>query len=71
VKDAEVRYILKSMQSQCVIKNLMIDPDVQGKGTFLFRDVPCRTAFDTVMRSLGLKSVTYPNSVVTIGSRVR
>ena len=44
---------------------------VQGKGTFLFRNLPCRTAFDTVMRSLGLRSVMYPNSVVTIGTGVR
>ena len=71
VKDAEVREILKSMQKQCGIRNLMIDPNVLGKGTFLFRDVPCRTAFDIVLRSLGLGSVTYPNSVVTVGSQVR
>jgi hypothetical protein len=71
VKDAEVREILKSMKTQCAIRNLLIDPEVQGKGTFLFRNLPCRTAFDTVMRSLGLRSVMYPNSVVTIGTGVR
>lgn len=69
VKDAEVRDILKSMQRQCGIRNLMIDPNVQGKGTFLFTNVPCRTAFDTVLRSLGLASATYPNSVVTVGGQ--
>ncbi|MGZ7032994.1 MAG: hypothetical protein ACXVIJ_13620 [Thermoanaerobaculia bacterium] len=70
VKDAEVRDILKIMQTQCGIRNLLIDPGVQGKGTFLFTNVPCRIAFDTVLRSLGLTSVTYPNSVVTVGSQV-
>jgi hypothetical protein len=69
VKDAEARDILKSMQKQCGIRNLKIDPHVQGKGTFLFLNVPCRTAFDNVLRSLGLSAVTYPNSVVTVGGR--
>jgi len=69
VKDAEVREILKSMQKQCGIRNLIIDPNVQGKGTFLFTNVPCGTAFDTVLRSLGLTSVRYPNSVVTVGGQ--
>jgi type II secretory pathway component GspD/PulD (secretin) len=68
VKDAEVRVILKSMQQQCGIKNLIVDPNVTGTGTFLFHDVPCRTAFDTVLRSLGLTSAEYSNSVVTVGS---
>ena len=69
VKDAEVRDILKSMQRQCGIKNLILDPDVQGKGTFLFRDLDCRTAFDVVFRTLGLKSLSYSSSVVTVSSR--
>jgi type II secretory pathway component GspD/PulD (secretin) len=54
VKDEDVRVILKSMQNQCAIKNLIIDPDVSGKGTFYFTDVPCRTAFDVVFRTMGL-----------------
>ena len=69
VKDEDVRPILKSMQKQCELKNLIIDPDVQGKGTFLFRDVPCGTAFDIVFRTFRLKSVTYSNSLVTVSSR--
>jgi hypothetical protein len=71
VKDADVHDILKSMQQQCGIKNLMIDPQVQGSGTFLFRDVPCRTAFDVVLRSLGLSSTVYDNSVVAVNGRSR
>ena len=69
VKDEDVRVILKSLQRQCALKNLIIDPDVQGKATFLFRDVPCQTAFDMVFRTFGLKSVTYSKSVVTVSSR--
>jgi hypothetical protein len=71
VKDADVRTILASMQKQCGIRNLMIDPQVQGNGTFLFHGVPCRKAFDVVLRSLGLSSTTYGNSVVAIDGRTR
>ena len=69
VKDAEVRVILKDMQKQCRIKNLVIDPQVQGSGTFLFDRVPCRTAFSVVFRTMGLASVDYGNSVLTVGVR--
>ena len=69
VKDAEVGEILKDLKKQCRIRNLMIDPNVTGKGTFYFRDVPCRQAFGVVFRSLGLDAVTYENSVVTVGLR--
>jgi hypothetical protein len=68
VKDAEVREILKTMKLQCGIKNLIIDPDVTGTGTFMFTDVPCKVAFNTVFRSLGLAAETYPNSVITVGA---
>lgn len=71
VKDEDIRVILKSMQKQCGIRNLVIDRDVQGKGTFLFDKVPCRTAFDVVFRTMGLASVDYGNSVVTVGIRHR
>jgi type II secretory pathway component HofQ len=68
VKDADIRVILKSMQKQCAIKNLLIDKDVQGTGTFLFRDVPCRTAFDVVFKSAGLAG-TQEGSVVSAAPR--
>jgi type II secretory pathway component HofQ len=64
VKDEDIRVILKSMQRQCAIKNLLLDKDVQGTGTFLFRDVPCRTAFDVVFRSAGLAG-TVDGTVVS------
>ncbi|HET7712878.1 MAG TPA: hypothetical protein VFL80_13180, partial [Thermoanaerobaculia bacterium] len=71
VKDAEARDILKSMQRQCGVKNLVIDPDVGGKGTFMFREVPCRSACRIVLRSLGLSSVEYSSSVTLIEGRTR
>jgi hypothetical protein len=71
VKDTDARSILTSMQRQCGIRNLMIDPDVQGTGTFLFRNVPCRLAFDVVLRSLGLMSTVYDNSVIAVSGRTR
>lgn len=70
VKDVEVREILKTLQTQCGIKNLVIDPNVKGKaGTFLFNDVPCHTAFSVVLRATGLHMVTYENNVVEVGSK--
>jgi type II secretory pathway component GspD/PulD (secretin) len=55
VKDADVRDVLKSMQKQCGIKNLVIDPDVSGKTTrLLFKEVPCETAFRVVFRQFSL-----------------
>jgi type II secretory pathway component HofQ len=69
VKDAEARAILKDLQKQCGVKNLMIDPDVQGKGTFYFERVPCPQAWSIVLRSLGLDSQIYTNSVITVGAK--
>lgn len=69
VKDEDVRVILHSMQQQCAIKNLIIDKEVSGKGTILFRAVPCETAFRVVFRSFGLAGQVYPNSVVTVSER--
>jgi type II secretory pathway component HofQ len=66
VKDAEARAILRSMQKQCGVKNMIIDPDVGGTGTFYFRDVPCETAFKVVFRTLGLAGQVMENSVVTV-----
>ena len=68
VKDGEARAILKNMQKQCGIKNLVLDPDVQGSGTFYFREVPCATAFRVVLRTLGLTGQIEPN-LVTVEPR--
>ena len=56
VKDEDVRVVLQSLKEQCGVKNLVIDRDVQGRATFYFVDVPCRTAFDVVFRTFGLKA---------------
>ena len=69
VKDEDVRVILKSMQTQCGIKNLIIDKEVQGQGTFIFRQLPCKTAFDTVFRTMSLRAKTYSNNVVNVSPR--
>ncbi|HKO56579.1 MAG TPA: hypothetical protein VJ276_11930 [Thermoanaerobaculia bacterium] len=70
VKDAELRPLLKVMQRQCGIRNLVIDRDVQGSGaTFLFREVPCRQAFDVVFKTFGLAAVHYENDVVHVSRR--
>jgi hypothetical protein len=59
------------MQKQCGIKNLILDPDVQGKGTFFLHDVPCRTAFDTVFRTMGLRSTSEGRSLIAVAPRSR
>jgi type II secretory pathway component GspD/PulD (secretin) len=69
VKDADVKDVLKSMQKQCGIRNLLIDPDVSGRGTFYFRDVPCDTAFRVVFRTTDLRGRMEPNSVLTVSRR--
>ena len=69
VKDEDVRVILKSMQKQCGIKNLIIDKEVQGSGTFLFRELPCKTAFDTVFKTMSLRAMTYGSDVVNVAPR--
>ena len=68
VKDADVRDILKSMQKQCGIKNLLIDKDVTGSGTIYFREVSCSTAFRTVFKQFGLTGKVDPN-IVTVEPR--
>lgn len=61
VKDAEPRVVLKAMQKQCGIRNLVIDPDVpKTAATFYFREVPCETAFRVVLRTYGLAAQSSP-----------
>lgn len=66
--DEEIRSILRSVQRQCGIRNLMVDPEVKGKGTFLFAEVPCSLALRTILSSLGLSHETYPSVVRVKGS---
>lgn len=69
VKDEDIHRILRSMQEQCEIRNLIIDPKVQGDGTFVLHSVPCHTAFDVVTRTMSLKLVTYENNIVEVAPR--
>jgi hypothetical protein len=71
VKDEDAHAILTSMQKQCGIKNLLIDRDVDARGTFVFKSVPCSTAFKVVFQSLGLGATNYGNSVITVGKPKR
>ena len=67
VKDARVRDVLKSMQKQCAVKNLIVDPDVpEGSATFYLKDVPCPKAFDVVLRTYKLKAVAYSDSLTSV-----
>lgn len=63
VKDEDVRTILKSMQKQCGITNLLVDKDVQGKGSLYIRNVPCENAFRVVLKQFGLTGAVEPNLV--------
>jgi hypothetical protein len=67
VKDMETRKILKEVQAQCGMKNLIVDPDVKDEqGTFKLNKVSCSTALKVILRSLRLDSVTYSNSLVNV-----
>lgn len=71
VKDEDVRVILKSMQKQCGIRNLLIDKEVSGTASLVyFHDVPCRTAFRTIFRQFGLAG-QFEGNVVTVERRSR
>jgi type II secretory pathway component GspD/PulD (secretin) len=69
VKDADVHVVLKSIQKQCGIPNLIIDPGVTGSGTFLFHDLPCDVALRTVLKTTGLAAENYYSSVVAVRPR--
>jgi len=68
VKDEDVRVILKTMQTQCGIKNLLIDKEVAGKGMVYFNDVPCETAFRVIFKQFGLAGHVEQN-LVTVEPR--
>ncbi|HYC62826.1 MAG TPA: hypothetical protein VEK79_25015 [Thermoanaerobaculia bacterium] len=70
VKDEDVRVILKSMQQQCGIKNLIIDKEVAGKGMIYFNDVPCANAFKVVFMQFGLTG-QIDSTVVVVEPRPR
>jgi type II secretory pathway component GspD/PulD (secretin) len=69
VKDEDIRVILKAVQQQCGIRNLIVDPDVAGSGTFLFKAVPCHAALDTILATMGLGRYSDTTSVTAVGHR--
>jgi type II secretory pathway component GspD/PulD (secretin) len=69
VKDADVHDVLRSIQKQCAIKNLVIDPGVSGSGTFYFHQLDCKSALDTVLRTTGLAAKSYSGDVVAVDRR--
>jgi hypothetical protein len=67
VKDAKARDVLKSLQKQCAVKNLIVDPDVpDGNASFYFHEVPCKTAFDVVLATYKLKSIEYSTNTIAV-----
>jgi type II secretory pathway component GspD/PulD (secretin) len=69
VKDTDLIEVLRSMQKQCGIRNLVIDPDVKGTASRLkFKEVPCDTAFKVVFGQFGLTGQVEEN-VTTVERR--
>lgn len=66
VVDAELGEIVSVLKKQCGIRNIIVDPGVEAKGTFLFREVPCDTAIGTIFRSLGLAAEIHSSSLVRV-----
>ena len=67
VKNADVRAVLLSLKEQCGVKNMVIDPDIPSSAaTFIFRDVPCDSAFRIVFLTFRLTSQPPVNSVVHV-----
>ncbi len=69
VKDADVHEVLDVLRLQCGIRNLVLDPGVEGRATFLFESVPCRTALAAVLRTYSLTTQGEAGEIVSIGGR--
>jgi hypothetical protein len=70
VKDAEVRPVLETLRQQCGIRNLVIDPDVQGgSATFLFDGVPCEAAMRAVLHTYALDAISESDTLVGVRTR--
>lgn len=66
VVDAELAVIIRSLANQCGIRNVMIDPGVSGKGTFILASVPCSSAIPVVFQTLGIRGELQPNSILVV-----
>jgi hypothetical protein len=69
VVDGEIEELVRSLARQCGVRNVMIRPGLQGKGTFVLRDVPCGAAFRAVFGTLGVEGRMEPNSVLLVERR--
>jgi hypothetical protein len=69
VKDGDVLEVFETLRQQCGIRNLLIDPGVAGKATFLFDSVPCDAAFRAVLQTFALDSVTEGDALVGVRTR--
>ena len=69
VKDADVRDVFEVLRLQCGIRNLIIDPGVEGKATFLFKSVECPTALRVVLRTYALETMAGSEARVGTGTR--
>jgi hypothetical protein len=66
VMDAELGEILSIVKKQCGIRNVVVDPGVTAKGTFMFKDVPCNAAIRTIFATLGLAAERHPSSLMRV-----
>ena len=69
VKDGDVLEVFETLRQQCGIRNLLIDPGVAGKATFLFDSVPCEAAFRAVLQTFALDSITEGDALVGLRTR--
>lgn len=66
VKDGEIGAILREVSNQCGVRNLVLDREVQGKGTFLFSEVACEAAYRAIFTSMGLAADRELNSLLHV-----
>ena len=66
VRDEDARDVFASLQRQCGIRNVVIDPRVQVRGTFFFHDLPCSEAFRAAVDSMGLVASRYDTNLTIV-----
>lgn len=66
VVDARLDAVVESVARQCGIRNVMIDPGLDSKGTFVLLEVPCSTALPVVFRTLGIEGELHRNSILVV-----
>ena len=61
--------LARTVTPPATVKNLVIDKEVQGKATFIFHELSCERAFDTVFRTMSLRAKIYSNDVINVSPR--